>query len=293
MTPVRPTRHRRLAAYALVVREGEVLLTRLAPHLGRGELWTLPGGEVEHGEHPRDAVLREVVEETGLEVGVEERPVVDSLHRPRERRDGETLDLHAVRLVYRGWVARGAPAPRVVEVGGSTAEAAWHPVSSVLDRSLPVLPFVREAVAAAAPVRHQRVAAYALVVARERVLLTRVSGTGFHTGRWSLPGGGVEHGEHPRAAVVRELAEETGLDAQVGRLLAVDDVHVHGTAPSGREEDFHSVGIVYAATVPDDAEPRVVEGEGTTDAVAWVPLADVESGAVPVVELVTAALAAR
>lgn len=292
----RPSRHRRLAAYALVVRDGEVLLTRLAPHLGRGRTWTLPGGEVEHGEHPRDAVVREVAEETGLAVSVEERPAVDSLHRPRERRDGEVLDLHAVRLVYRGQVARGAPAPRVVEVGGSTAEAAWQPVAAVLDGDLPVLPFVREAVAEAAarpPLRHQRVAAYALVVARERVLLTRVSGSGFHTGRWSLPGGGVDHGEHPRAAVVRELAEETGLVAEVGELLVVDDERIEGTAPSGREEDFHSVAIVYAATVPADAEPRVVEGEGTTDAVAWVPLADVEAGVVPVLDLVATALAAR
>ena len=136
-------------------------------------------------------------------------------------------------------------------------------------------------------------AAYGLVVAGERVLLTRVSGSGFHTGRWSLPGGGVEHGEHPRRAVVRELAEETGLVAEVGDLLVVDDERIHGTAPSGREEDFHSVAVVYAARVPPAAQPRVVEGEGTTDAVAWVPLADVASGAVPVLDLVTTALAAR
>ena len=93
--------------------------------------------------------------------------------------------------------------------------------------------------------------------------------------------------------MVRELAEETGLVAEVGELIVVDDERIEGTAPSGREEDFHSVAIVYAATVPADAAPRVVEGEGTTDAVAWVPLADVAAGAVPVLDLVTTALAAR
>ncbi|CAB4696551.1 unannotated protein [freshwater metagenome] len=61
---------RRLAAYALVVRGGDVLLTRLSARVTDDELWTLPGGGVEHGEDPRAAVVREVHEETGLEVSV-------------------------------------------------------------------------------------------------------------------------------------------------------------------------------------------------------------------------------
>ncbi|HSW98935.1 MAG TPA: NUDIX hydrolase [Candidatus Saccharimonadales bacterium] len=39
-----------------------------------------------------------------------------------------------------------------------------------------------------------------------RVLLLRES-----DGSWELPGGGLEHGEDPRAALVREVAEETSL----------------------------------------------------------------------------------
>ena len=96
----------------------------------------------------------------------------------------------------------------------------------------------------------------------------------------------------PRDAVTREVREECGIDCEVGDLLDVHDIHFEGTAPSGRFEDFHGVHLVFRGNVPDRAEPRVVETDGTTDAVAWVPVADVESGAVRVLGVVTAALAA-
>lgn len=129
----------------------------------------------------------------------------------------------------------------------------------------------------------QRVAAYARIIRDDTLLLTRISANGHHTGHWSLPGGGIDHGEHPRDAVVREVYEETGLRARVGRLLDVHDTHFTGVAPSGRTEDYHGIHLVFAAAV-DDAPAYVTEADGTTDAVAWVPLDRLE--AQPVLELV-------
>ena len=113
----------------------------------------------------------------------------------------------------------------------------------------------------------------------DSVLLTRNSVRGPNPGSWSLPGGGVDHGERPAAAVAREVAEESGLTATVGELLGVHDEHFTGTAPHGREEDFHGVHLVFAATVAD-GEPAVRDPEGTTDAVAWTPVAEIEAGRV-------------
>ena len=282
----------RVAAYAVVLRGGELLLSRLAPYLSETPRWTLPGGGIDFGEHPRDAVVREVHEETGLDVTVSTEAWIDSARRHATISD---TDMHSVRIVYEGWVAPDAPEPRVVEVDGSTVDAAWHPLADVLSGRLATVPMVRWALDQHATARRQRVAAYALVVrtrgASDEVLLTRNSVRGPHPGRWGLPGGGVEHGEPPARTVARELLEETGLQAEVGRLLGVHDEHFTGTAPSGREEDFHGVQLLFEATA--DGEPAVHDPDGTTDAAAWVPVEQVRAGTLDVADLVLAALRDR
>ncbi|MCW2772468.1 MAG: hydrolase [Nocardioides sp.] len=284
-------KRQRVAAYAVILRDGRILLSRLAPTVTSEELWTLPGGGLDHGEDPRDAVVREVHEETGLDAVVGETARVYSAHLPGVWRGGRRVDAHALRIVYDGWVPLDSPEPRVLEVDGSTMEAAWQPVQDVVDGKVPVVPLVLEAIADHRPFRHQRLGAYALAVRDDSVLLVRISARGFHTGSWTLPGGGVDHGEPPRATVVREVREECGVDCTVGELVTAHDDHFSGTAPSGRYEDFHAVSLVYDVTLADGAEPRLAEVDGTTDAVAWVPIAEIESGERPVLDVVREALA--
>jgi mutator protein MutT len=100
----------------------------------------------------------------------------------------------------------------------------------------------------------QRLAAYALVIDdADRVLLARQPDGRRFVGRWSLPGGGVEPGEHPEQAVVREVREETGLEVTVGALAEViSDV------AAARRSALHTVRLIYlAAVVPagQDAGP--------------------------------------
>ena len=287
----------RVAAYAVILRDDRILLSRLSDALTRTPLWTLPGGGLQHGEHPRAAVVREVYEETGLDVTVGETAWVLSAHRANTWRRGRNVDAHALRIVYDGWVPVDAPEPKTMEVAGSTAEAAWQPLGDVLSGAVPTLPLVQEALTQHRPHRMQRLAAYALLVragvAGEEVLLTRISARGFHSGSWTLPGGGVDFGESPREALVREVQEECGIECVPGEVLEVDDIAVTGVAPNGRFEDFHGVHLVFAATAVGAAQPQVVEVDGTTDAVAWLPLAAVEAGEVKVLDVVRAGLAAR
>src|SRR5688500_18705827 len=100
----------RLAAYAVCIEGGRVLLVR---HVGaEGErTWTLPGGRVEHGEDPFDAVVREVAEETGC-VGVVERLLgVDSRVIPAADRLPGLPEHQNVGVFYRVRVTGGRLRP--------------------------------------------------------------------------------------------------------------------------------------------------------------------------------------
>jgi 8-oxo-dGTP diphosphatase len=122
------------------------------------------------------------------------------------------------------------------------------------------------------PVPVTRVGAYAVVVVDGRVLLTELAGTTTAPGAWTLPGGGLDHGEAPVDAVVREVLEETGHVLVAPRLVDVGSAHFVGRSPSGRLEDFHGVRIVYRADVEEVRQPEVLDVGGSTSAAAWVPL---------------------
>jgi ADP-ribose pyrophosphatase YjhB (NUDIX family) len=64
------------------------------------------------------------------------------------------------------------------------------------------------------------VAVGAVIVRDGRLLLIRRA-RGVGAGRWSLPGGRVEEGETLALALAREIREETGLRARIGRLCGI------------------------------------------------------------------------
>ncbi|WP_179857211.1 NUDIX hydrolase [Streptomyces sp. OV198] len=90
-------------------------------------------------------------------------------------------------------------------------------------------------------------AAYAVCIEDRRVLLVRsVSSNGESS--WTLPGGRVEHVEDPFDAVIREVAEETGCDAVVERLLGVDSRVIPAAAARAGVE-HQNVGIFYRVRI--------------------------------------------
>jgi len=89
--------------------------------------------------------------------------------------------------------------------------------------------------------RNPRPTATALVFYKNKILLTKRARPPFK-GWWDLPGGFMERGESPEAAVKRELKEETGLDIKIKKIFGI----YPGTYPSA-EEPFHVLSIVFLA----------------------------------------------
>lgn len=283
-------RLRRIAAYGRLSDEsGRVLLVRASAVSANKGRWFLPGGGVDHGEHPAQTVVREVAEETGLRVAV--AGLGDVITDVELLPDG-TLR-HQDRLIFDVTLVGGALR---AEVGGSTDRAAWVepadlaglPLMPHVARALGVVPGSAPALAAGAPpgvvpvdagpvdagdgiLRFQRFAAYGLVRdPSERLLLTLIA-TGYPgAGLWHLPGGGTDFGENAADGLIREIREESDQRARITGVLAVSHRrHDHALGPEGVPIDWHGVRVIYNARVDEPTLPVVVERVGSTQAAGW------------------------
>ena len=108
---------------------------------------------------------------------------------------------------------------------------------------------------------HAEVAVGAVVQRGDEILLIR-RGRGAAVGQWAIPGGRVEFGERLKAAVAREVREETGLDVTVGRFLGWAERMGDDPAP------YHYVILDFAAE-PLDGAATARAGDDADD-VAWV-----------------------
>lgn len=113
-----------------------------------------------------------------------------------------------------------------------------------------------------------RLAAYAVCIRDRHLLLVQVTQP-CGTQTWTLPGGGVEQSEDPIDTVVREIAEETGYQADVLALLGVDSRVIPETeAWSGQVHQ--NIGIFYEVQVTEGAAGAELHHE-------WVPLEEIEN----------------
>ncbi len=101
---------------AVILHEGRLLLIQRGQEPLKGE-WSLPGGAVETGETLEEALVREVFEETGLNVQVlEQVGVFDRISRDEQRR----VRYHYVLIDYLCTVIGGA-----LRVATDAAAARW------------------------------------------------------------------------------------------------------------------------------------------------------------------------
>lgn len=113
------------------------------------------------------------------------------------------------------------------------------------------------------------VAAVALIDADGRVLLSQRPEGKSLAGLWEFPGGKVEAGETPEAALIRELKEELGIDTWRSCLAPL-------SFASHSYDDFHLLMPLFACR-RWDGTPHPREGQ----TLAWVRPADLRSYPMP------------
>lgn len=136
--------------------------------------------------------------------------------------------------------------------------------------------------------RLTRLAAYGVIRRGDTTLLCRVSAGYPAAGEWTLPGGGIEFGEAPETAAVREVEEETGL---IARVTSAPRILSHtGIWPArvGRPQPvtYHQIRFIYPMEVVGGSER--VEVGGSTDAFGWFTQS--EAATLRIVGLVALAL---
>jgi 8-oxo-dGTP diphosphatase len=116
---------------AVAVHDGAVLLIRRGKGPAAGE-WSVPGGHVEMGETLHEAIVREVLEETGLEV------VVDRYLGYVERMGEEpgNPDLGHYHFVILDFAVTVLDPTQLPIAGDDAAEVAWVPTGEVSDLRL-------------------------------------------------------------------------------------------------------------------------------------------------------------
>lgn len=115
-----------------------------------------------------------------------------------------------------------------------------------------------------------RIGVYGLIQNKEQLLLCRISEqVPESAGMWTLPGGGLNFGEHPEQGMIREVLEETGLQVRPVRIAGVDSILVENP-----NHLFHSLRIVYYAEVMGGFLENEVNG--TTDLCQWHNIKDLD-----------------
>ncbi|WP_184080119.1 NUDIX hydrolase [Nocardiopsis mwathae] len=220
--------------------------------------WALPGARVLFGQDPADVARRAGGVPPGTPLSAHD--VRSEIATVRDTA-GRDVRVHVDRLYYTAAVdAQASEGRPTLPLERATALPALPAAGALLEEE-PQRP--------ASSLR--RFAGYGIVTdAAGRILLSKIAPGFPGEGTWHLPGGGVDDGEDVRAALVRELFEETGQRGGTGELVTISHHHRGGqTGPHSTDTEIYAVWVFLHVHVADPVPLRVTEAAGSTADCAW------------------------
>lgn len=261
----------RLGAYGVILQGCEILLTlkKSGPYRG---LWGLPGGAIEFGETPEQALKREILEETAYQAEkVELLRTATSL--VKYTKNGDEYDFHHIGIIY---MVSGIES---MTHAIAEEEARWIAFADLKQEEL--TPFARDILPIISPTnplvwrpsRNIRAKVIGIVKHQNRLLVCEVRNDESVLKGWCPLGGGVEFSETSEDALKREIYEELGCDIVInGTSIAYDNIFEHHGAKG------HEIILAYPISLVD---PKIYEKKRfqireNNGALIWVEWIDIE-----------------
>ena len=136
---------------------------------------------------------------------------------------------------------------------------------------------------------HRVVSKVVILNNKNQVLMAKVS-RGFFTGCWTLPGGYVDYGEHPREAAIREAMEELGIKIEIDDPKGeTGPPHGEGEGAYIREEIFNEDGINWISFTykcrGDFEGAEIIPKDDEIEEARWFSVSDAISIAVSIFDI--------
>jgi 8-oxo-dGTP diphosphatase len=197
---------------------GKVLFLKLAPNKQEAGAWGVPAGKLESHEMPVNGAKRELFEETGVDISLNNFQSLGTLYIRKPDID----------YIYHLFSVSLNTQPSICL---STEHSSYQWVSPSESKNLPLMNGAHQALDAYIRSSSKKgrsgtsVNVYLILRKEEAVLLHLRRNTGYCDGYYGLVAGHVEDGESAIAAMIREANEEAGISIQSSDLQAVHVMH--------------------------------------------------------------------
>ena len=258
----------RNGAYGIVIQGSKILLTKKksGPYQG---LWGLPGGAIEFGETPEEALKRELVEESSIEVSrVEFFTIATSTGNYQE--EDISYGLHQVGIFYKILDWKNLPEAIPEE------ENYWFELANIPEKEL--TPFALQAISRLPqnqlwrPPQKIRGKAIGLAKHDSKLLVFEVLDDQGNLKGWCPIGGGIEFGEKAEDALIREIHEELKCEAVItGKPIIYENIFEH-QGSKGHEIIFAFPITLCDKNIYSKTRFQIQEVGVNTHWVEWIPI---------------------